>query len=106
MGDRLRKARQMTGLTTRAFAERIGVSQATVTNAENDNNKVRRITLNAWSLATGVPVEWLETGNAPSAEAEGASGADDGTRTRNILLGSPGSSPTSPHTGRSARHEP
>ena len=55
----------MTGLTTRDFAERIGVSQATVTNAENDNNKVRRITLNAWALATGVPVEWLQTGIAP-----------------------------------------
>lgn len=61
-GDRLRKARQLTGLTTRQFAEEIGVSQATITNAENDNSKVRRITLNAWSLRTGVPVVWLETG--------------------------------------------
>lgn len=65
LGDRLRKARSLTGLTTRDFAAKIGVSQATITNAENDNNKVRRITLNAWSLATGVPVEWLETGQEP-----------------------------------------
>ena len=34
----------------------------TITNAENDNTKVRKITLNAWSLATGVPLEWLVTG--------------------------------------------
>lgn len=65
LGDRLRKARATTGLNTRDFADRIGVSQPTVTNAENDKSKVRRITLNAWSLATGVPVEWLETGKAP-----------------------------------------
>ena len=64
-GDRLRKARSLTGLTTREFADRIGVSQVTVTNAENDRTKVRRITINAWSLATGVPVEWLQMGTAP-----------------------------------------
>lgn len=62
MGDRLRKARMGTGLNTRDFAERIGVSQSTVTNAENDRSRTRRITLLMWSQATGVPVEWLETG--------------------------------------------
>lgn len=67
-GDRMRKARQLTGLTTRDFAEKIGVSQATVTNAENDNNGVRKITMNAWSLVTGVPVEWLTTGHAPNGD--------------------------------------
>lgn len=72
-GDRLRKARQLTGLTTRQFAEEIGVSQATITNAENDNSKVRRITLNAWSLRTGVPVVWLETGEDP-ADPQGPDG--------------------------------
>ena len=66
LGDRLRKARALTGLTTREFAARIGVSQPTVTNAENDRSRVRKITINAWSLATGVPVEWLETGHAPN----------------------------------------
>lgn len=65
-GDRLRKARQLTGLTTRDFADEIGVSQVTITNAENDKTTVRRITLNAWSLRTGVPVEWLQTGETPA----------------------------------------
>ena len=74
LGDRLRKARSVTGLTTREFATKIGVSQATVTNAENDNNKVRRITLNAWSMATGVPLEWLETGHAPDGPPPGPHG--------------------------------
>lgn len=73
LGDRLRKARQTTGLTTREFAQKIGVSQATITNAENDHHAVRRITLNAWSLATGVPLEWLEHGITP-----GGGGDHDG----------------------------
>lgn len=64
-GDRFRKARQLTGQTTREFAETIGVSQKTVTDAENDNRPtVRKILVNAWALATGVPATWLETGIA------------------------------------------
>lgn len=61
-GDRMRKARAVTGLTTREFARELGVSQQTVVNAENDHVAVRRTTLSGWSLATGVPREWLETG--------------------------------------------
>lgn len=66
LGDRLRKARQHTGLTTRDFAEEIGVSQKTITDAENDRVKPRRITLLAYSARTGVPVGWIETGVSPA----------------------------------------
>lgn len=45
LGDRLRKARQVTGMTTRQFATEIGVAQGTVTGAENDTRQPRRITL-------------------------------------------------------------
>lgn len=61
-GDRLRKARSLTGLTVREFAAHIGVSHGTVTSAETDARPVRPITLNAWALATKVSREWLETG--------------------------------------------
>lgn len=61
-GDRLRKARTLTGKTVREFAEHIGVSHGTITNAETDSRAVRSITLKAWALATGVSQEWLETG--------------------------------------------
>lgn len=64
-GDRLRKARALTGMTTREFAAHIGVSQKTISDAENDKRQMRKILLNAWSLATGVPVEWLENGTTP-----------------------------------------
>lgn len=65
IGDRLRKARESTGRTTRDFAVLLGVSQSTIINAENDRTKTRRITLLMWSQVTGVPVTWLETGEAP-----------------------------------------
>lgn len=62
-GDRLRKARSLTGLTSREFAEEIGVSQKTVTDAEGDKRTtIRKILLNAWALRSGVPAEWLEHG--------------------------------------------
>lgn len=63
LGDRLRKARSLTGMTAAEFASAIGVSERTINNGENDKRGVRKITLNAWALATGVSVEWLETGN-------------------------------------------
>lgn len=65
LGDRLRKARALTGLNTREFASEIGVSQKTVTSAENDHGGVRRTTIAAYAVRTGVPMEWLETGNTP-----------------------------------------
>lgn len=49
-------------MTTREFADHIGVSQKTVSDAENDKRQMRKIMLNAWALGTGVPAEWLETG--------------------------------------------
>jgi transcriptional regulator with XRE-family HTH domain len=62
-GDRLRKARLLTGLNTRDFAQHIGVSPKTVNNAEADSHPVRKIVLNAWAMATGVPAEWLRDGD-------------------------------------------
>lgn len=74
-GDRLRKAREITGMTTRQFAEHIGVSQKTVTDAENEKRPtMRKILLNAWALGTGVPAEWLETGVAPTDGGPGDGG--------------------------------
>lgn len=77
MGDRLRKARSLTGLTVAEFAEKIGVSDRTINNAEGDKRAVRKITLNAWALATGVPVDWLETGHHPEGPGDpGSAGTE------------------------------
>ncbi len=62
IGDRLRKAREVTGLDMAEFANEIGVSRQTVGNAELGKVTPRKIMLKAWSMRTGVPIEWLETG--------------------------------------------
>lgn len=63
MGDRLRKAREVSGYTQSDLADQIGISKRTIQSAENGHHAVRRITINAWSLATGVPVAWLTFGD-------------------------------------------
>ena len=80
---RLRRAREVAGLDQIPFAEKIGVSRATITNYENGHVAPRRIVINAWSLATGVPVEWLLHGIVPEHEREAAAmkvASGDGAR--------------------------
>ena len=71
LGDRLRKARERTGLGQKEFAEQLGVSRNTVSNAENGSVDVRRITVNAWSVATDVSIDWLMTGEGSSTPPDG-----------------------------------
>ena len=69
--DRLRKAREVTGLDQAAFAEEIGVSRGTVRNYETGRSRPRKVVLIAWSLRTGVPIEWLEHGIEPAPDGPG-----------------------------------
>lgn len=63
VGDRLRKARELLGLDQGPFALLIGVSRGTVSNYERGlTERYKPVVMNAWALATGVPVEWLESG--------------------------------------------
>jgi transcriptional regulator with XRE-family HTH domain len=72
--DRLRKARQFAGLTPEELAERIGVTPRTVYNYET-GKPTRPAALKLWALATGVPFQWIETGEYDPAtdSVEGAS---------------------------------
>lgn len=63
LGDRCRKAREHAGLDQNEMADLIGVSRTTVGNVENGRRAVRQIVLNQWSLATGVPISWLQYGD-------------------------------------------
>lgn len=65
LGDRLRKAREAAGFEQQELAQMIGVARNTVSNAEKGKRAPRQIVLNQWSLATGVPVQWLQHGEAP-----------------------------------------
>ena len=63
IGDRLRKARELTGLDQGPFADEIGVSRGTVSNYEaGKTTAIKRLYLRTWAMRTGVPVEWLATG--------------------------------------------
>lgn len=70
---RLRIAREFAGLEQDELAERIGVSRNTVGNSEKGRVKPRKITLNAWALACGVPVSWITTGVAENPSGDGGS---------------------------------
>jgi len=65
-GDRLRKAREKTGLDRGQFATEIGVSRNSVSSAESDAHNTLKVTVMAWALRTKVDYEWLETGIEPS----------------------------------------
>lgn len=62
---RLRIAREEAGYDQSDLAQIIGVSRNTVNNAEKGRVEPRRIVLNAWAMACGVPVSWLITGAEP-----------------------------------------
>ena len=71
MADRLRKAREAAGLEQAQLGELMAYSRQAISSAERGVTTPRRIVLRAWAMATGVPVEWLETGEAPPAGPEG-----------------------------------
>lgn len=71
MQHRLRIAREWAGLEQGELADRIGISRQSVGNAENGRVTPRKITLNAWALATGVPASWLRTGEVPPTPDDG-----------------------------------
>lgn len=73
VGDRLRAAREKKAQLDQApFAELIGVSRGTVSNYERGTvDHYKPIVLRAWAMATGVPLEWLETGESAAPRPPG-----------------------------------
>lgn len=59
---RLRIAREEAALDRSELADNIGVSVKTISNSERGITQPRKILLNAWALATGVPISWLAHG--------------------------------------------
>lgn len=54
----------MTGLTQVQFAERVGLSRATVNNSELNKSQPRKSVVLLWAMETGVDRDWLMTGAA------------------------------------------
>lgn len=63
IGDRMRKAREQTGLDRITFAARAGLGRSTVTNTELGKTHPSNLVLRAWAEFTGVPVAWLTGGD-------------------------------------------
>lgn len=70
MADRLRKAREQTGLDQTEFADRLGITRQSVGNYESGRRTPRPLYLRAWSEATGVPACWIATGETCGCEVE------------------------------------
>jgi transcriptional regulator with XRE-family HTH domain len=70
VADRLRKARELTGLTGQDFADEIGVSRRTVTTYERGVDRMPpKSLLLLWQLRTGVPAEWIRSGHYSGTDA-------------------------------------
>ncbi len=59
INDRLRKAREVTGLSQAEMAREIGVARTSIVTYETGHKKPGRPVVRAWSFRTGVPYEWL-----------------------------------------------
>lgn len=63
-GDRLRKARSLTGMTLNEFAEATLISAKTIGNYEADRYRPKPLALRRWSEVTGVSETWLLYGGS------------------------------------------
>jgi transcriptional regulator with XRE-family HTH domain len=65
LADRLRKARVHRGLEQGQLADLIGIGRSSIGNYERGEQTPKRPVLLAWSVVTGVPLKWIETGKTP-----------------------------------------
>ena len=73
VGSRCARARRFAEHEQGTFAELLGTSRRTVSRIESGVKVPTRPELVAWAFATGVDLHWLETGEAPSPDGDGAS---------------------------------
>lgn len=66
--DRVRKAREYSGLKQGDLAETVGMSRTTLARIEQGLSTPRRPQLIALAMATGCDLEWLETGKTPAGD--------------------------------------
>ena len=71
MRHRLQLARESAGLRRDELAARMEVSRNSIINAETGRTTPRKLMLNAWALACGVPVSWIITGEPPANNPDG-----------------------------------
>lgn len=72
---RLRLALEISGVDRTDMADYLGVRREAISRLLSGKGSPRKSTLRLWALRTGVPFEWLETGQAPTPSGPGP---DDG----------------------------
>ena len=82
-GDRLGKALDYAHVSVAEMAEYLDVSRNTVGNYINDRTRVPGAVMRLWAMRTGVPLEWLETGDTPKRPRP--DGPDGGERWNNSV---------------------
>ena len=60
--DRMRKAREVAGLSQGQMAERLSIARSSVVNYERRHTATLPAIRKAWAEACDVPLEWLLTG--------------------------------------------
>jgi transcriptional regulator with XRE-family HTH domain len=78
LSDRLNKALRHSGKSTQQMADELGVHRNTISNYTSGRKQPDRRTILAWAVATGVPVVWLETGEAADDQGPSGGGAEVG----------------------------
>ncbi len=87
LADRMRKSLRVSGISSAEMADILEVSRNTVSGWLNGAREPKRLYLRIWAVRTGVPLKWLETGEAPSPEGNGASdGAPYQNRTGDLFI--------------------
>jgi len=81
-GDRLRKARELTGLDRKAFAAELDLARNTVTKYEKGEEPPRPLILRAWAVRCGVSARWLATGQGDPSDPSDPSVRTGWTRRR------------------------
>lgn len=77
--DRLHKSMRVSGKSKAQIAADLGVHRNTVSNYLSGRTPVDRRTMVTWAFSTGVPLEWLETGQGDAGPSpDGTDGPEGG----------------------------
>lgn len=76
LADRMRRALRVSDVSVQDMAEYLDVSRGTVSTWINGRIAPSRQTRRLFALKTGVPLEWLETGQQPTTSPVGPDGLE------------------------------